>query len=292
MEPGRCRYALLLNEAGSILDDGLICALDDGRYYCTLTTGGAARGEAWLKSWAAAWGLHVHIVNQTFALGAINVAGPRARDHLQRVSSAPIDNEALPFMHHAELEIAGVTCRVIRLGFVGELSYELHHPASLSCALWDTLSSSSNGTPIVPHGLEALRLLRLEKGHILVGQDTEFDTTPAKAGMRWAAKLDKATFVGKRELERLEQLPLERRLVGLAFDGPGAPREGAPLTAEGRIVGHVTSARVSPSLGHGVALAWLRAGEDGFPSHVVADDLRANVVEPPFLDPEGARLRG
>lgn len=289
---GRCRYALLLNESGFILDDGLICALADGTYYCTLTTGGAERGESWLRNWANAWGLRVHIANQTFAVGAINVAGPLARRVLQALTPDSLANDALPFMHHAEIDVAGIACRVIRLGFVGEISYELHHAASQSPQLWNRLCAADGGRTVVPHGLAALRLLRLEKGHILVGQDTEFDTTPAKAGMKWAAKMDKETFVGKRELERLQKLPPDRRLVGVAFDASAAPREGAPVTDQGRIVGHVTSARFSPVLGHGIGLAWVRAGALGFPAEIQADGLGGTIVPVPFVDPEGTRLRG
>jgi sarcosine oxidase subunit alpha len=286
--PARVRYALLLNESGFIIDDGLICPLDDGRYYCTLSTGGAEQGEAWFRNWAQYWGRRVDIVNRTQALGAINVAGPRAREILAPLCDAPLDNEALPFMRQLEAVVAGVPCRIIRLGFVGELSYELHHPASRSEELWDALLAAGD---VVPHGLEVLRLLRLEKGHILIGQDTEFDTTPAKVGLQALVGADKGDFVGKLEHDRLSAIPLDRKLVGLRFPGAAAPVEGAPLLVDGTIVGHVTSSRSSPVLEHGIALAWLRQHHGAFPGTVAAGGLSATVVNGPFYDPEGARLR-
>jgi sarcosine oxidase subunit alpha len=194
-------------------------------------------------------------------------------------------------MHHLDARVAGVPCRIIRLGFVGERSYELHHPASESQRLWDALLGVGGGLSVVPHGLETLRLLRLEKGHILVGQDTEFDTTPAKAGIGWAVAANKDVFVGKLELERAATIPLDRKLVGLEFSMEAAPAEGSPLLVDGRVTGQVTSARSSPVLGHGIALAWLRELDGTFPDAVQADGLDATVVGGPFYDPEGARLR-
>ncbi len=117
--PGRSRYMLALDEAGYVKDDGLICALEGGRFYITSTSGGADRMEAWLRNWADRWDLHVHLVNQTPMLGAINVAGPRARELLAGLTHDPIDREALPYPGHREITVAGVACRVIRVGFVG-----------------------------------------------------------------------------------------------------------------------------------------------------------------------------
>ena len=291
LEPGRMRYALLLNEAGFVLDDGMICALGAGRYYCTLSTGGADHGEAWLRQWLEFFGLRVNLMNRTAALGAINVAGPSARELLSRLSDESLDNEALAYVRHRELTVAGVPCRVLRLGFVGELSYELHHAASQSERLWDALLEAGGDLEIKPHGVEALRLLRLEKGHILIGQDTDFDSTPASLSLGWAAKLDKDAFVGKRELERLAEIPIARKLTGFTFEGAAAPPEGSPLTADGRHVGYLTSSRFSPVLGHSVALGFLDAVAGAYPSAVVADGQTGSVAEGAFYDPEGARLR-
>ncbi|MGH9174409.1 MAG: aminomethyltransferase family protein, partial [Vicinamibacterales bacterium] len=290
LAPGRIRYTLVLNEAGYVFDDGLICALGAGRYYLTFTSGGAEQAESWLRDWAETWGLMVHIVNRTAAVGAINVAGPRARELLFALG-ASADGGDLPYLGHREIEVAGVPCRAIRLGFVGELSYELHHPSIKSVRLWDALLDAGGGLEIRPHGLEALRLLRLEKGHVIVGQDTDFDTTPAKLGLDRAVKMDKEYFIGKTALGRVGRLPLERRLVGVVFDGNGAPPEGMPLQVGGRHVGYLTSSRYSPVLGHGVALAWLRRTNGVFPERVDADAWAGRVVTSAFYDPTGKRLR-
>ena len=288
---GRLRYALVLNEAGYVVDDGVVCPLGGGRWYVTFTSGGAEAAEAWLRDWAETLGLEVWIVNETHARGAINVTGPKARELLARLSDDRLTNEAFPYLRHRAITVAGVPCLALRMGFTGELSYELHHARAESVRLWDALLEAGRDLGLVPHGLEALRLLRLEKGHILVGQDTDFDSTPAKLGMAWAARLDKPDFVGRRALERMAPIPLAQKLVGLRFEGEEAPHEGTPLAAGGRHAGHLTSSRYSPALGCSVALGWLRAAEGAFPERVEAGGRPGAVVPTPFYDQVGARLR-
>ncbi len=288
---GRLRYTLLLNEAGYVIDDGIVCALGDGRYYVTFTSGGGEQAEAWIRDWAETWGMRVHLVNRTAALGAINVTGPRARDLLARLSSDSLDCESFPYLRHGEIEVAGIPCRAIRLSFVGELSYELHHPSSESVSLWDALLGAGADLEIRPHGLEALRLLRLEKGHIIVGQDTDFDTTPSKLGLDWVVRMEKDDFVGRTALARIAKQPLERKLARFVLQEGEAPAEGTPLTAGGRHVGYLTSSRQSPVLERPVALGWLARTNGDFPAVVDALGARGEVVTSAFYDPEGERLR-
>lgn len=290
LAPGRSRYLLALDEAGYVMDDGMIGAGPDGRFVVTSTSGGADRMEAWLRNWADRWGLHVHLVNQTAMLGAINVAGPRARDLLSRLTDDAIDRDSLPHMAHAQITVAGVPCRAMRVGFVGELSFELHHPRSRSVELWDALMAAGADLGIRPHGLDALEILRMEKGHFYLGQDTLPDDHPAKLGCSWAVAMDKPTFVGKAGLGRMSEIPVERKLVGLAFDGT-VPQRGVPLYAGERIVGRLTSCAYSEALGKGIGLGWLRAVDGAFPTALRAADVPASVVARPMYDPEGARLR-
>jgi sarcosine oxidase subunit alpha len=290
LAPGRLRYALLLGEHGFVTDDGVVCALDDDRWYVTFTSSGAAAAEATLRDWAETWGLDVHLIDLTAAWGAINVAGPRARELLERLSADPIDNESFPYLRHRELTVAGVPCRAIRLGFVGELSYELHHSSSLSVTLWDALRDAGADLGMKPHGLDALRILRLEKGHVIIGQDTDFDATPAKLSMAWAAKLDKPNFVGKQGLEHASKHEATRKLVAFSFDGEPPP-EGAALRVAGRYVGNLSSAAYSPVLERGVGLGWVVRVNGSFPNRVETDGAVGTIVEHAFYDPEGARLR-
>lgn len=295
LAPGRSRYTLLLNEAGYIFDDGLVCALGEEGFYVTFTSSGADAAEAWLREWAEAWGHRVHIVNQTFSRSAIHVAGPRSRDLLAKLTGEPVDAAALPYGGVREIVVAGVPCLALRVGFVGELSIELHHPTRRSPELWDALLAAGAEWGIVPHGLDALKLLRLEKGHFIVGLDTDFDSTPAKVGAAWAVKMEKPDFVGRTALERLARIPRERTLLPLAFEGARAPEEGAQLFVAGAHVGNVTSSRFSPILGKAVALGWVRHPEGSPPLAITARDTRGElsgiVTRAPFYDPKGERLR-
>ena len=191
----------------------------------------------------------------------------------------------------------GIPCLAVRVGFTGELSYELHHPASRSVELWNALLEAGADLGIAPHGLEALKLLRLEKGHIIISQDTDFDTTPHKVGMDWAVKMEKPYFVGRSSIERLAAIPPAKKLVTIRFEGTSAPDEGAQLMVGGDRVGHLSSSRYSPLLKCGVALGWVRLQDGAPPPEVVAvSDNGARrdtgrIVHGALYDPEGAKLR-
>jgi sarcosine oxidase subunit alpha len=288
IRPGRSRYVLLLNERGHLIDDGMVCrevtADEQPRFVLTFTSGGASFAEAWIRDWIETWALDVHVLDRTLALGAINVTGPLAGELLQRVG---VDDPPR-FLQHVHAHVAGVPCHVMRLSFTGEASFELHHPRTQSVELWRTLMDAGRDLGVRPHGLQALFALRLEKGHVIVGMDTELDSTPRRLNMEWAVKLDKADFIGRTALIRTSDLDDRRRLFGLTMDGP-APIEGAPIWVDGEIVGHVTSSFDSPGLGRTVMLGWQKHG--AFADSVTIDGRRAVVTATPFYDPQGARAR-
>lgn len=286
IKPGRSRYVLNLAESGGVLDDGMVCRLDDTRFILTFTSGGASFAEAWMRDWANTFGTKVHILDRTHAWGAINVTGPLASELL---ALAGFDQPP-SFMGHTTAEVAGVPCRVFRLSFTGEASFELHHPVDRSAELWRALMRLGAPLGVKPHGIDVLFTLRLEKGHIIVGMDTESDSTPRRLGMDWAVKMDKPEFIGRQALERTARFPLDKRSTGLVMDGP-PPDEGAIIRSGSDYAGYVTSARFSPVLGHTVMLGWVRL-EHGEPvGDLTVDGRPATVAAAPFYDPEGARAR-
>ena len=282
---GRSRYALLLNERGHIIDDGMICRESDTRFLLTFTSGGASAAEMWMRDWIETWNLRVHLLDRTMSLAAINITGPRAGNLL---AQAGIAGAPPRFLRHVHTTVAGVPCHVMRLSFTGEASFELHHPADRSVELWQSLMHAGRSMGIRPHGLQALFGLRLEKGHIMVGIDTELDTTPRRVGMDWAVRLDKRDFLGREALVRTEPMHDRRRLTGLVTEGP-APTEGMPIFDDGAVIGHVTSSFYSPLFRHSVMLGWLK--RQPFPTTVTIDGRAAAVTPTPFYDPEGARAR-
>ena len=284
IKPGRSRYALLLNERGHVMDDGMIVRESETRFVLSFTSGGAANAEMWVRDWIETWGLRVHVLDRTMSLAAINVTGPLAGELLRRAGLA----DPPRFLGHVHADIAGVPCHVMRLSFTGEAAFELHHPVDRSLELWRSLLSQGADLGIRPHGLQALFGLRLEKGHVIVGMDTELDTTPRRIGMDWAVRMEKAAFIGRAALERTAKLDDHRRWMGFTMDGP-APTEGSPMWADGEIVGNVTGSWTSPLLGKALLLGWQR--RTPFRDRVEIDGREAVVSPTPFYDPEGHRAR-
>jgi glycine cleavage system aminomethyltransferase T len=297
IKPGRSRYVLILNERGHLFDDGMVCRETDDRFVLTFTSGGASSAEAWVRDWVDTWGLDVRLMDRTMSLAAINVTGPLGAELLHRVGLTDVPK----FLQHRHELVAGIPCHVMRLSFTGEASWELHHPWDRSAELWRALMDAGHDLGIKPHGLQALFGLRLEKGHVLVGMDTELDTTPKRIAHDWAVKMNKPFFLGQEALQRTAKLPDQRRMIGLRIDGP-APTEGMPILADaaahgtekGEILGHISTSFFSPLLGHSIALGWLKRGwspDSPLMATVSVDGRVATLADPPFYDPEGRRAR-
>ena len=262
----------------------MILRESETRFVLSFTSGGAANAEMWLRDWIEVWGLRVHVLDRTMSLAAINVTGPLAGALLQRAGLA----DPPRFLGHVHADVAGVPCHVMRLSFTGEAAFELHHPVDRSVELWRALLDLGADLGIRPHGLQALFGLRLEKGHVIIGMDTELDTTPRRLGMDWAVRMEKPRFIGRASLERTAKLPDHRRWVGFTMPGV-APAEGAPIWSGGEVVGNVTGSWTSPLLGQALMLGWLR--RTPFPDRVEIDGREAVVTSTPFYDPEGHRAR-
>jgi sarcosine oxidase, subunit alpha len=295
--PGRIRYGVIASDAGRIVDDGTICRLDEDTFYVTTTSSGAGAVYEWFSWWLADWQLDVHLTDVTQGLGAVNLAGPRAREIMGRVTELDCSSEAFKYLDGKQAEVAGVRSLILRIGFVGEVGYEIHCPAAHGEHLWDALLEAGAEHGLRPFGLEPQRLLRLQKMHILVGQDTDSESTPFGAAMPWIVKLDKEDdFIGKWALERFAEEPHETALVGFTLANGDVPTEGAAvLPHDGSPMGQVTSARYSPQLGKTIGMAWVPAelARDGA-SVTISDNgrrLRAQVVTKPFYDPDGEVLR-
>src|SRR5713226_6220542 len=261
---GRVRYGVMCAEDGVVLDDGVTGRLGPEHYLMSTTSSGAAAVWEWLENWlqTAHPGWAVHVTPVTTAYASMNVAGPASRELLTRViQGVDLANEAFPYMEVRTGQVAGVDgCVLWRIGFTGELSYELHVPAGYGLHVWDTLLDRGADLGVAAFGVEAQRILRLEKGHLIVGQDTDGLTRGFSAGLDWAIKLDKDDFVGKPELAWQLDEGAGPRLVGLQpADGAVVPDEASLIMEGGRIAGRVTSSRMSPTLGRSVCLAQVDA---------------------------------
>jgi sarcosine oxidase, subunit alpha len=300
---GRVRYGVMCADDGVVLDDGVTGRLGEQHYLMSTTSSGAGAVWEWVESWLQTehpdW--RVHVTPVTTAYASINVAGPNSRELLERlVEGVDLSAEAFDYMHVRTGRVAGVDdCVLWRIGFTGELSYELHVPAGYGRHVWEELMRAGADLGVRPFGVEAQRILRLEKGHLIVGQDTDGLTQGYSAGLDWAIKLDKPDFVGRPELAWQAERGGGPRLVGLRpLDDSVVPEEACQLLgAGGGIVGRITSSRMSPALGHPVCLGQLDAhlAEPGNRVTVRLRDGRDATVEVTTdlaqFDPEGKRQR-
>ena len=304
---GRCRYGLMLDEQGLVMDDGVTTRLGERHFHLTATTGGAERVMTWLEQWLQTeWPeLKVYLTDVTQQWAVAVLCGPRARDLLQRVTGIGLDGGRFPFMSYRTGEVAGVPARVFRVSFSGELSYEINVPARYGLHLWQALAKQGQRFGLCPFGTEALHVLRAERGFIVVGQDTDGTVTPMDLGLDAMIGSDKGDFIGKRSLARKEFRRAGRRqLVGLSTKNPSyvlpqgvhlveTPRNRPPM----KTLGHVTSSYMSPNLGCSIALALVEDGRRRFGETLKACTREGHVepVEvrsPVFFDPQGVRARG
>jgi sarcosine oxidase subunit alpha len=297
LAPGRIRYGVMTSDAGRITDDGTICRLDEDSFYVTTTSSGAGAVEEWFGWWLADWKLQVHMTDLTQGLAAVNLAGPRAREIMESLTGLDCSAEGFTYLDAKRAPIAGVPCLIMRIGFVGEVGYEIHFPSAHGEYLWDALLDAGASHGIRPFGLEPQRILRLQKLHILVGQDTDSESTPYDAAMPWIVKLDKeGDFIGRWALEHRAEQTAESLLVGFTMANGHVPTEGAAIIGpDGAAAGRVTSSRFSPQLQQVIGMAWVPAALASDGASITISDNRttytADVVTRPFYDPDGEVLR-
>jgi sarcosine oxidase subunit alpha len=305
---GAVRYGVMCAEDGVVLDDGVTAHLGPDHYFMSTTSSGAETVLTVLEQLLATdhpdW--RVHLTPMTGEYASINIAGPNSRALLGRLAEhVDLSPEAFPYMQVRTATIAGVAnCLAWRLGFTGELSFEIHVPAASGLHVWEALLEGGADLGAAPFGVEAQRIMRLEKGHFIVGQDTDGLTQAFQAGLDWLVKLDKEDCIGLPELVWAKERaatsePGRLQLVGLQpVDPLLVPPEGSQLVEGTTIVGRITSSRFSPTLERAIGLGFVAqrlsaAGtvvtvrlEDGTAAPVTVMEHHAH------FDPEGTRLRG
>jgi sarcosine oxidase, subunit alpha len=300
---GRCRYGLLLNEAGFVLDDGVVARLAPDRFHLTTTTGGAAsvlhHMEDYLQTEFPE--LRVWLTSITEQWAVIAVQGPRARDVVAPlVSGVDVAADSMPHMSVREAVVAGTRARLFRVSFTGELGYEINVPADHGREVWEAVLAGGGAHGITLYGTETMHVLRAEKGYIVVGQETDGTVAPEDVGLGWTIGRAKDDFVGKRSLARPDMLrPDRKQLVGLLTGDPDEVlEEGAQITTDHGTVslGHVTSAYRSEALGRSIALALVSGGRArrGETLYVPMPHRSTPVMvtDPIFYDRDGTRLHG
>ncbi|MBL8981826.1 MAG: ferredoxin, partial [Gemmatimonadetes bacterium] len=299
---GKGRYSVMCRMDGSIFDDGLVLRLGPEHYLVTTSTSHAAAVVDWMEEWLQTeWpSRRVWVTAVTEQLATVALAGPGARQVL--ASLAPglaVSREDFPFLGIRRTSVAGIADALIaRVSFSGELAYEISVPWDRGPQLWDAAVAAG----AVPYGLEAMQCLRIEKGYLIVGQDTEGTTTPLDAGLGWMVAPAKE-FIGRRSWRRPAMQAGDRlQLVGIApWDPEVVIPEGAAITRRVHappmaLEGHVTSSRWSETLGRSLGMALLKSGRarHGETLYVPLDGgvAAVSIVDPVHYDPRGARRDG
>ncbi|WP_045835999.1 sarcosine oxidase subunit alpha family protein [Hyphomicrobium sp. 99] len=313
LAPGKCRYGLMLDENGMVMDDGVTACIADDHFLMTTTTGGAARVLTWLEKWhQTEWpDLDVYMTSVTDHWATAAIVGPKSRQVLAKLcSDIDLSPSAFKFMDWREGTVAGVPARVFRISFSGELAFEVNVDANYGHHVWEALMDAGREFDITPYGTETMHVLRAEKGFIIVGQDTDGSMTPLDLDMAWAVSMKKPfSFIGKRSFARSDTAgPNRKQLVGLLTDDPetvlaeGAQIiESADITPPVPMLGHVTSSYYSAELGRSIALAVVRDGinrrseegrkngSDNLYAYAGGKAHKVRLVSPVFIDPQGAR---
>ena len=298
---GKVKYSAMCNEDGCLIDDGVVVKRAENDYYFTSSTARADSTVEWIRYHTRYDGWDYYLVNLTDAFGAINLAGPNARSVLRKITDADIDNHAFPYAAYREMILAdNIPARVMRLGFLGELSFEIHVPASYTETLWALLLEAGQEYGLRPFGVEAQNVLRLEKGHVIIGQESEIRTTLHDLGLSflWSREKKEAKTVGAPALHFTEHQEGRLKLVGLEMKNPyRAPKDGS-IVVDTAIRGYVCTARFSFPLQKAIGLALVEhhLAKPGTRLAVFEDGmgnkrLYAMVVPIPFYDPEGKRLK-
>jgi sarcosine oxidase subunit alpha len=307
LAPGRCRYGIMLREDGFIYDDGVVGRLAEDRFHVTTTTGGAPRVlhhmEDYLQTEVPHLQVYLTSVSEQWAV--IAVQGPKAREIISPlVEGIDLSDAAMPHMSVREGKICGVPTRLFRMSFTGERGFEINVPADFGQSVWEAVWSEGQKHGACAYGTEAMHVLRVEKGYIIVGQETDGTVTTGDVGLDWAVGKNKTDFVGMRGMKRPDLVSSGRKqLVGLKTRDPkDVLDEGAQIVADPKqqvpmtMIGHVTSSYWSENCGHSLALALVvdghsRVGETLFvpmPDRTIAVEVTGTV----FVDPEGERLNG
>jgi len=301
---GKCRYGLMLSEDGMVYDDGVTTRLSENHYIMTTTTGGAANVLGKLEDYLQTeWPeLDVFLTSVTDHFATVSICGPNSKKILNKIiPELDLSDENFPHMSYKEARIEKVKCRIMRISFTGEHTYEINVQANYGSSLWEKCINAGKEFNITPYGTETMHLLRAEKGFIIVGQDTDGTMTPIDLQMDWIVSKKKYDFIGKRSLYRSDTMRKDRKqLVGLLTDNPKEVlEEGAQIVSKlnqnpVEMLGHVTSSYYSPNLDKSIALAVIRGGKDMMGKKLFVPmegrSINVTVADPVFLDKDNKRL--
>jgi len=301
VKEGRIKYSAMCNDDGCVIDDGVVVKLGENDYYFTTSSGRAGQTVEWIRYHTRFDGWDFSLVNLTDAMGVINISGPNTRKVLAKVLDIDLSNDAFPFSGYREFTIKDtIFVRAMRLGFVGECSFELHVPSSYTQAVWDMLKAAGAEFGIRNFGVEAQNVLRMEKCHVILGSESEQRTNLLDLGLGflWDRKKADARTVGAVALRQAENDVGRLKLVGIRMEDDTRPARDGALIVDSKVRGYVATMRKSFTTGEaiGMALVESQLADKGTRLEIFEDEcngvrLYARVIDTPFYDPKGERMK-
>jgi 4-methylaminobutanoate oxidase (formaldehyde-forming) len=253
--PGKAVYTQLCNEAGGIEADVTLLHLSENRFRLITGSGFGQRDSDWVSRHLPGDGVSMTDVSGSYA--TLNLCGPRAREILQSVTDDDLSNEAFPFLTAREIDLGKARVLAVRVGYVGELGYELYLPQEYGDQVYETLWQAGREAGIANAGYRAIESCRLEKGYLYWSADISPDFTPYEAGLGFCVALEKGDFIGRKALEAVKREGVARRLASFTVEGFAPLLGGEPILLEGKVVGSTTSCGFGHSLGKTIAFGYL-----------------------------------
>ena len=291
--PGRAVYTQLCNEAGGIEADLTVVRLAEDRFYIVTGSGFGVRDGGWIRDHLPTDGA-ARLREATGERAVLNLCGPKARQVLAAASDDDVSNQAFPYLAAREIEIAAAPVLALRVGYVGELGWELHIPLDHARAVYRALRAAGEGHGLADVGYRAVEALRLEKGYLYWSADIGPDTNPYEAGLGFCVALDKGDFIGRSVLARVREAGAQRRLVSFTAPAEASLMGGEAILHRGRVVGTTTSGGTGYGLGRAIALGYLPrdlAQEDEFEIEAFLERWPAERGPRCLYDPKNRRLR-
>ena len=283
LHEGQAQYSIICNPNGGIVDDTLVYKMSNEHYMLCVNASNIDKDYSWIKRQCTPdFNVEVHDVSSHYAQLAIQ--GPKAVNILNSIADKEL--ASIPHFCFDYANLDGVNTMVSRTGYTGEDGFEIYLSPEKAAKLWQAIVKAGEKDGIKPVGLGARDTLRLEMKYSLYGNDINDETSPLEANLGWVVKFHKSDFIGKEALLEQKGAGLKKKLVCLTVDGREIPRPGYELYLEGRNIGSVTSGTKSPSLGKGIAMAYVESGLDkeGQLLQIMIRNkgVEARVINPPF----------
>jgi len=290
-EPGRCIYTMMLNERGGVEAEVTLLHLAPEKFVMISGSAFGVRDSNWVRRHLPKDN-QIALTDVTSGWAVLNLCGPRSREVLQSVSDDDLTNAAFPFLAVRDIEVGPVPVRAVRVGYVGELGYELHVPTDYAAMLYETLKLAGEPYGIRDVGYRAIETCRLEKGYVYWSAEIGPDYDPLSAGLDWAVEFGK-DFIGKSALLDVRKNGPLRRLCLFTIDGFAPLLGGETILKDGQVVGQTASCGYGHTVGRTIAFGWLPAAiakETDFEIEAYGKSYPATQTRRTLYDSENLRL--